>query len=227
MYKDKIIAALLFVLCLFTVFSAFADEKPIRVHYFYSEICESCDEEEKFISFFKSQTENIKRRMDIAAYNVFKSSELYLKTLGELNILEEEIKLPVLVINDTVISTKEDIIKRTPAVIEKEILGNAYVLDYYYKSKCPYCVKVEEALKTAQDKYPLVWDYINCDQTFMQKKFHERLTKREVPNNIWYVPFLFTEQSYLTGSDNILENADAFAAELYEAAKNNKENKND
>lgn len=88
-------------------------EEPLRVEFFYQEVCASCDGTEEFFSVYReafSAREREELNVDIACYNVFlESNEEYYRKRAEEENIPEGTALPVLVAGDRWVSGYEDI----------------------------------------------------------------------------------------------------------------------
>ena len=106
------LAVLCSILCLFGMVQTVFAAGPIKIAYYYEEVCASCDGTKDFFELYNRVISSDDKKLfqaEIATYNVFMDSckEQYEDVKKELEI-PSGTSLPVLVIGDTWISGHEN-----------------------------------------------------------------------------------------------------------------------
>lgn len=100
-------------------------DSRIEIVFFYNNACESCREEEDYYEIAAKGLEGLTQAYSVSVYNTFRSADrvTFQDMLDTLQIPEEEVSLPVMIIGSSVISGKEEMAAGIRELAEQERSG--------------------------------------------------------------------------------------------------------
>ena len=139
-----------------------APGEPLAVHYFYLNVCASCDEREEFLQNFETLT-GISRsapNLEIRTYNVYNTddNQKFLQITAALGLDAETLTLPLLLVGDRLVDSQEinaylskDEFLDTLPNPEFTIPPGASGVIYFYAPGCSDCERAERILGELPD----------------------------------------------------------------------------
>ena len=217
------------LLCTFLCVQTAAAAEPIRISYYYEEVCASCDGTKEFFEMYNrviSYEEKQLFQAEISTYNVFMEScrEKYEGVKKELDI-PSGTSLPVLIIEDQWISGLDNIeaqihdILVNEETIDSENAGNFFeelktavetemkqgtVAVLFSTNGCEDCNAVKEWYEKNKEELDCTFLEYNIIENNCLTELKAIVKQYEVPEEEQKVPALFFGESYLIGRESII-----------------------
>ncbi len=202
----------LFIAFLFILVPPLSLAEREAVQYFYHNACESCDPQEEFAEEFHRLTGERLSDYDVSYYNVFQGTGLaaYEQAVRDLN--EEERKLPLLIMGQTIYSGDTAISLGLKARFGSIKQDNRSVIYFLTATACESCMSVRTLIETLPAVVP-VWTDDNLISSAVEvrevsinadpEKARALFERYQVPDDKRYAPSVFMGETYFTGKDQL------------------------